>query len=110
MSLVQLTLRRVKVAELASRKRAANEAGEDASSASPKASSHGSVKRPRGLSQCKLYVGNLPPTCDENKLQKYFGVFGAIAEAIVIRHESGHSRGFGFVTFEEKEVGEGCAR
>jgi len=41
---------------------------------------------------------------DENKLHKFFGVFGEVTEAVVIRNESGYSRGFGFVTYADKET------
>lgn len=47
-----------------------------------------------------LYVGNLPQTVDENALYSQFIHFGYIASVQVIRDKStGHSRGFGFVTY-----------
>jgi RNA recognition motif-containing protein len=53
----------------------------------------------------KVYVGNLPYTFDDKKLKELFLPFGAISEATVIQDKySGRSKGFGFVTFDEKEA------
>ncbi len=51
----------------------------------------------------KLYVGNLPFTATDAELRELFGAHGAIASANVITdRETGRSRGFGFVDFEEE--------
>ncbi|XWS18930.1 hypothetical protein CRYUN_Cryun32bG0087300 [Craigia yunnanensis] len=55
------------------------------------------------LKASNLYVKNLNLSIDEKKLQKLFGHFGQIASARVMRHESGMSKGFGFVCFSSPE-------
>jgi RNA recognition motif-containing protein len=46
----------------------------------------------------KLYVGNLSYSTQDDELREAFGEFGAVVSAnIVVDHETGRSRGFGFV-------------
>ena len=46
----------------------------------------------------KLYVGNLPYTCDDSALQSKFAEIGNVESARVITdRDSGRSKGFGFV-------------
>ena|SRR3989344_3050134 len=55
----------------------------------------------------KVYVGNLPFTVDDEKLREIFSPFGDIEEVQVIKDKfSGRSKGFGFVTFTNKEDAE----
>ena len=50
----------------------------------------------------KLFVGGLSWGMDDNALQGAFSQFGAISEAKVITdRETGRSRGFGFVSFND---------
>ena len=50
----------------------------------------------------KIYVGNLPWSVDDGKLQNLFSEFGEITEATVLKDKfNGRSKGFGFVTFSE---------
>ena len=50
----------------------------------------------------KLYVGNLPFGTTDADLEGIFGAHGAITSVNVITdRETGRSRGFGFVDFEE---------
>ena len=50
----------------------------------------------------KLFVGGLSWGTDDNGLHDAFSRFGEITEAKVITdRETGRSRGFGFVTFED---------
>jgi len=52
----------------------------------------------------KLFVGSLSWDTNDEGLRDTFGVHGAISEAIVISdRDTGRSRGFGFVTFEDDE-------
>lgn len=52
----------------------------------------------------KIYVGNLPFNVTQEQLKKLFEPFGDIDEAVVISDKfSGRSKGFGFVTFTDKE-------
>jgi RNA recognition motif-containing protein len=53
----------------------------------------------------KLFVGSLSWDTDDRGLREAFAVHGEITEAIVISdRDSGRSRGFGFVTFEDDEA------
>jgi cold-inducible RNA-binding protein len=46
----------------------------------------------------KLYVGNIGPDADQESLEALFSVFGTVEKAyIIIDHETGRSKGFGFV-------------
>lgn len=48
----------------------------------------------------KVFVGGLPATCREPELHAHFIRFGEIAECqVMYDHQTGNSRGFGFVTF-----------
>lgn len=48
----------------------------------------------------KLFVGGLSWGTTDASLKDAFSVYGVVTEAVVKRdHESGRSRGFGFVTF-----------
>jgi RNA recognition motif-containing protein len=49
----------------------------------------------------KLYVGNLPYSIDDSRLQSAFAEFGAVTSAKVITdRETGRSKGFGFVEMD----------
>jgi RNA recognition motif-containing protein len=53
----------------------------------------------------KLFVGSLSWNTDDRQLREAFAVHGEVTEAVVITdRDSGRSRGFGFVTFEDDEV------
>ncbi|XP_030886007.1 polyadenylate-binding protein 1-like [Leptonychotes weddellii] len=50
-----------------------------------------------------IYVKNLHVDVDEQGLQDLFSQFGKMLSVKVMRDDSGHSRGFGFVNFEKHE-------
>ncbi len=53
----------------------------------------------------KLFVGSLSWDTNDEGLRHAFSPHGTIEEAIVISdRDSGRSRGFGFVTFEDDEA------
>lgn len=57
--------------------------------------------------QNKLFVGNLPYSVDEMQLRQMFEPFGELVEVTVIKDRmTGRSKGFGFVTFKNKEDAE----
>lgn len=50
----------------------------------------------------KIFVGGIPQHCDESSVQAYFSGFGSVVHVEVKRdQETGNSRGFGFVTFDD---------
>ncbi len=52
----------------------------------------------------KLFVGGLAWGTDDSALRSAFAQFGSVTEAIVITdRETGRSRGFGFVTFDNDD-------
>ena len=54
----------------------------------------------------KLFVGGLPFTTTDDELKELFAAHGAVSSASVVRdRESGRSKGFGFVEFENDEEG-----
>lgn len=59
--------------------------------------------RSEKLKASNLYVKNLNPSIDDLKLKQLFGHFGQITSAKVMCHESGVSKGFGFVCFSSLE-------
>ncbi|XVF74483.1 hypothetical protein PTKIN_Ptkin13bG0114000 [Pterospermum kingtungense] len=59
--------------------------------------------RSEKLKASNLYVKNLNLFIDDIKLKQLFGRFGQITSARVMRHESGVSKGFGFVCFSSPE-------
>jgi len=53
----------------------------------------------------KLFVGSLSWDTNDEGLRNAFGVHGEISEAVVISdRDTGRSRGFGFVTFDDDEA------
>ncbi len=53
----------------------------------------------------KIFVGGLAWATNSEGLQAAFSGFGEISEAIVITdRDTGRSRGFGFVTFDDEEA------
>ncbi|TRY53034.1 RNA recognition motif domain containing protein [Cryptosporidium tyzzeri] len=53
----------------------------------------------------KIFVGNLPTTCSQDILRKYFEQFGQISDCVMMcDKKSGIGRGFGFVTFTSTTV------
>ena len=55
----------------------------------------------------KLFVGGISWETDEDRLREYFGRFGEVTEAVIMRDRStGRARGFGFVVFADAAVAE----
>lgn len=51
----------------------------------------------------KLFVGNLAFSVTDKDLSTMFASYGEISEAVIIKDKfSGRSKGFGFVTFNDK--------
>ncbi|XP_076930926.1 glycine-rich RNA-binding protein 3, mitochondrial-like [Bidens hawaiensis] len=54
----------------------------------------------------KVFVGGLASATDDTSLRETFSSYGEVSEArVVIDRETGKSKGFGFVTFEDFDSG-----
>ncbi|KAL8271883.1 hypothetical protein Esti_004168 [Eimeria stiedai] len=53
---------------------------------------------------CRLFVRNVPDTCDERRLKAEFEGFGVVRETAIVRNRDGSSKGYGFVVFEDPEA------
>ncbi|KAL8432055.1 hypothetical protein Efla_003496 [Eimeria flavescens] len=53
---------------------------------------------------CRLFVRNVPDTCDERRLKQEFESFGIVKETAIVRNRDGSSKGYGFVVFEDPEA------
>lgn len=52
----------------------------------------------------KVFVGNLSYNTTEDDLKEVFGAYGTLKEVtIIVDRETGRSRGFGFITFEDEK-------
>ena len=52
----------------------------------------------------KIYVGNLPWSAGTEELAALFSPFGEVLDSFVVSdRETGRSRGFGFVTFDDDQ-------
>lgn len=50
----------------------------------------------------RIFVGGLPVNTKASELAHFFGFFGHVTESKIILDDSGVSKGYGFVTFEDK--------
>ncbi len=58
----------------------------------------------------KLYVGNLPYSVPESKLQDVFSQYGTVVSVRIITDKfTGRSKGFGFVEMESKDQADRAA-
>jgi RNA recognition motif-containing protein len=59
----------------------------------------------------KLFVGGLPFSTTDEELADIFGAHGTVASAVVVKdRETGRSKGFGFVEFENDEEGKAAEK
>lgn len=55
----------------------------------------------------KLFIGGISWDTDEDRLKEYFGSYGEVIEAVIMRDRlTGRARGFGFVVFADPVVAE----
>jgi len=70
----------------------------------PQRSSSGPSSQPQSTQGVSLFVYNVGPECTELDLYQLFGPYGAISKAHIQRDlGTGKSKGFGFVTYNERE-------
>ncbi|XP_075476893.1 heterogeneous nuclear ribonucleoprotein 1-like isoform X2 [Primulina tabacum] len=59
------------------------------------------------VDQGKLFIGGISWDTNEDRLTEYFGAYGEVMEAVIMRDRStGRARGFGFVVFADPMVAE----
>lgn len=59
----------------------------------------------------KLFVGGLPFQTTEDELSKAFSQYGTVASAkIITDRDTGRSKGFGFVEFENEDEGKAAEK
>ena len=59
----------------------------------------------------KLFVGGLPFSTTDEELAQIFGEHGTVTSAIVVKdRDTGRSKGFGFVEFENDEEGKAAEK
>lgn len=55
----------------------------------------------------KLFIGGISWETNEDRLTEYFGRYGEVAEAVIMRDRvTGRARGFGFIVFADPAVAE----
>lgn len=53
---------------------------------------------------CRLFVGGLSWDTTEEELRKVFGQYGTVTDAFIVKdRDTGRSRGFGFVTLDNRK-------
>lgn len=59
----------------------------------------------------KLFVGGLPFSTSDEELSELFAAHGTVASAVVVKdRDSGRSKGFGFVEFENDDEGKAAEK
>lgn len=59
----------------------------------------------------KLFVGGLPFSTSDEELAQIFGEYGTVTSAVVVKdRDTGRSKGFGFVEFENDEEGKAAEK
>ena len=59
----------------------------------------------------KMFVGGLPFATTDDELRELFAAHGKVASANVVRdRETGRSKGFGFVEFEDENEGKAAEK
>lgn len=59
----------------------------------------------------KLFVGGLPFATTDDELAQLFGAHGKVASAkVIVDRDTGRSKGFGFVEFENEEEGKAAEK
>ncbi|KAF8890611.1 hypothetical protein BD779DRAFT_237573 [Infundibulicybe gibba] len=60
------------------------------------------IPREEHLRNTRYFVGGLAPTTTSDSMREFFAAYGKVVDAtVMLDRESGRSKGFGFVTFED---------
>ncbi|KAK7061327.1 hypothetical protein R3P38DRAFT_2828878 [Favolaschia claudopus] len=60
------------------------------------------IPREEHLRNTRYFVGGLSPTTTSESMKQFFSIYGKVVDAtVMVDRESGRSKGFGFVTFED---------
>ena len=57
----------------------------------------------------ELFVGNLPYTADDSSLTQHFAAYSPASAMVIKDRETGRSRGFGFVKFDDDAAADKAA-
>lgn len=57
----------------------------------------------------ELFVGNLPYSVNDDSLAKHFANYSPVSASVIADRESGRSRGFGFVKFDDDAAADKAA-
>lgn len=59
----------------------------------------------------KLFVGGLPFSSTDKELSELFSAHGTVSSAVIVKdRDTGRSKGFGFVEFENEEEGKAAEK
>jgi len=62
------------------------------------------IPREEHLRNTRYFVGGLAPATTSESMKTFFGTYGKVVDAtVMVDRESGRSKGFGFVTFEDAQ-------
>ncbi|KIJ60450.1 hypothetical protein HYDPIDRAFT_117158 [Hydnomerulius pinastri MD-312] len=65
------------------------------------------IPREEHLRNTRYFVGGLSPVTTADSMREFFSAFGKVVDAtVMVDRESGRSKGFGFVTFEDSNNSE----
>ncbi|KIK54588.1 hypothetical protein GYMLUDRAFT_176870, partial [Collybiopsis luxurians FD-317 M1] len=60
------------------------------------------IPREEHLRNTRYFVGGLAPSTTSESMKEFFAAYGKVVDAtVMVDRESGRSKGFGFVTFED---------
>ena len=69
---------------------------------SPKIDPKRAIPREEHLRNTRYFVGGLAPSTSAESMKDFFSTYGKVVDAtVMVDRESGRSKGFGFVTFED---------
>lgn len=62
------------------------------------------IPREEHLRNTRYFVGGLAPATNSDSMKAFFTAYGKVVDAtVMVDRESGRSKGFGFVTFEDAQ-------